>query len=114
MTETDPGQAHNPDTPPREARHDWTDTGGTRWWPAEPCPDSPHRRPQGPNEDMAVCPTCGSPSHEMRPEGETYGLHDPDCSLSVRHESWCVGGGSGHPPAPVIRGYWPDREEEER
>lgn len=47
------------------------------------------------------------PSWSMRPLGETYGTHLPDCSLPVRHESYCLPGGAGHPPAPRIRGYWP-------
>jgi hypothetical protein len=73
-------------------------------------PCGPHRGPQGPNEDMSVCPTCWSPSYQLRPPGETYGRHLPDCSLPLRHESYCQPGGSGHPAAPVIRGYWPDVE----
>lgn len=71
------------------------------------CPHGPHRGPEGPNEDLDQCTVCWSLSHCMRPEGETYGHHLPDCSLPVRHESHCRPGGSGHPPAPLIRGYWP-------
>lgn len=77
-------------------------------WRELSCPEGPHRGPQGPNEDIAVCQTCGSPTYEMRTAGETFGWHADDCSLPVRHESYCEGGGAGHPPAPVIRGYWPD------
>jgi hypothetical protein len=71
------------------------------------CPDGPHRPPQGPNEDLAQCPTCWGLSHEMRPDGETYGDHLPDCSLPRRHEGYCQPGGPGHPTAAKIRGYWP-------
>ena len=71
------------------------------------CPDSPHRGPQGPNEDLAQCPTCLAPSWAMRPDGEVIGLHLDDCSLLNRHEGHCVGGGEGHPPADVVRGFWP-------
>lgn len=74
------------------------------------CPDAPHRGPEGPNEDIHQCPTCLAPSHRMRPEGQTYGLHLPDCSLPERHPSYCQPGGDGHPPAPLIRGYWPELE----
>lgn len=78
-------------------------------WPyyGKPCPDAPHRTPQGPNEDLAQCLLCGAPSHKLRPEGETYGDHLPDCSLPRRHEGYCKPGGTGHPTAEVIRGYWP-------
>lgn len=68
------------------------------------CPD--HRPPEGPNEDVAVCETCGSLTFRMRPERETYGDHLPDCSLPRFHESYCRPGGSGHPRAELIRGYW--------
>lgn len=71
------------------------------------CPDGPHRLPAGPNEDIAQCRRCWSPTWELRPEGETYGWHLADCSLPLRHESYCQPGGVGHPPAAVIRGYWP-------
>ncbi len=67
-------------------------------------PRSPHRGPTGPNEDMARCVFCGSPSWQMRPWGETFGLHEPDCSLPIWHKSYCVPGGNGHPAAPVVRG----------
>jgi hypothetical protein len=70
------------------------------------CP-RPHRWPEGPNEDMGSCPLCWSGTWELRPEGETYGHHLPDCSLPRRHERNCVGGGAGHPPAAKIRGYRP-------
>jgi hypothetical protein len=75
---------------------------------ATDCPDGPHRPPRGPNEDVARCPKCGGLSYEMRPEYETYGEHLADCSLPRRHEGYCQPGGSGHPSAAVIRGYWPD------
>lgn len=68
------------------------------------CPDGPHRGPQGPNEDLSQCSTCWEPSYSMRPEGETYGTHLPDCSLPPRHESFCEPGGAGHPVAARIRG----------
>lgn len=83
------------------------------WWPGKPippdeCPDqAKHRNPEGPNEDMGLCRLCRWPTFEMRPEGETYGDHWPDCSLPIRHERECVGGGAGHPRARKIRGYWP-------
>ena len=32
----------------------------------------------------------------LRPNGECYGHHAPDCSLPERHYGICVGGGSGH------------------
>ena len=69
------------------------------------CPDGPHRGPQGPNEDISQCVLCGSPSYIKRPINETYGRHLPDCALPLDHDSFCVGGGSGHPPAPIVRGY---------
>lgn len=69
------------------------------------CPQGPHRPPQGPNEDVAQCGRCLSLTFAMRPEGETFGHHLPDCSLPERHQGYCVGGGSGHPPAKKIRGY---------
>lgn len=68
------------------------------------CRRGPHRGPEGPNEDLAQCGACLSPSWRMRPWGETFGLHDADCSLPIWHESYCVGGGNGHPAAPVVRG----------
>ena len=73
--------------------------------PYGPC-DRVHRPPEGPNEDIGQC-RCWRLTFEMRPEGETYGHHLPDCSLPLRHESYCRPGGDGHPPAPTIRGYWP-------
>lgn len=68
------------------------------------CPRGPHRGPQGPNEDLAQCALCLMPDHAMRPEGETFGRHLPDCSLPASHEGYCEPGGSGHPDAAVIRG----------
>lgn len=70
-----------------------------------------HRLPQGPNEDITQCSEsgCWLPTFMLRPEGETYGWHRSDCCLPVRHESYCRPGGQGHPPAPVIRGYWPQQ-----
>lgn len=70
-----------------------------------PC-DRDHRYPEGPNEDVGVC-ECGRVTWELRPEGQTFGYHLPDCSLPLRHVSYCRPGGDGHPPAPLIRGYWP-------
>lgn len=72
--------------------------------PGTPCPDGPHRFPQGPNEDLGQCQKCGSPSWCMRPEGEEFGGHAPDCSLPRRHESYCKPGGNGHPDPEVMRG----------
>lgn len=66
-----------------------------------------HRPPEGPNEDLSVCPRCRRMTYSMRPPDETYGRHLSDCSLPRHHEGHCVGGGDGHPPAPKIRGYWP-------
>lgn len=89
----------------------------TDWWlPSytyrrEDCPNRPHRAPEGPNEDMGNCPECGALSWELRPEGETYGDHRADCALPLRHPSYCVPGGNGHPRAPKIRGYWPGTED---
>ena len=54
-----------------------------------------------------TCPECWALSYELRPEGQTYGDHLPDCALPLRHESFCKPGGAGHPRAPKIRGYWP-------
>jgi hypothetical protein len=68
------------------------------------CPNGPHRGPQGPNEDLSQCGLCLMPSYSMRPRGETFGNHLPDCSLPIDHESFCVGGGDGHPEAEVVRG----------
>lgn len=73
-----------------------------------PCPDGPHRGPQGPNEDLAQCHTCWSVNYALRPDGETYGDHLPDCSLPLRHGGYCVPGGTGHPPSEHVRGYWPE------
>lgn len=78
------------------------------WWvtgrTASTCPDAPHRGPEGPNEDIGQCWTCGSLSFNMRPPGETFGEHLDDCSLPERHERACQPGGSGHPPSRKIRG----------
>lgn len=80
--------------------------------PPDECPDRPHRGPQGPNEDLSQCGRCGLPSWQMRPDGEEYGGHTPDCSLPRRHEGHCAPGGSGHPAPAVMRGYWPVTEGE--
>jgi hypothetical protein len=72
--------------------------------PTAKCPLGPHRGPQGPNEDIAQCYYCGMPTYALRPWGETFGHHADDCSLPIWHKSYCVGGGEGHPEAPVIRG----------
>lgn len=66
-----------------------------------------HRPPQGPNEDVAVCRECGTLTYSMRPPGETFGEHLPDCALPVDHSGYCVPGGAGHPPSTVVRGFWP-------
>lgn len=58
--------------------------------------DEPHRGPQGPNEDMGVCSKCWGMSWALRPDDESFGWHISDCSLDLRHESYCVGGGNGH------------------
>lgn len=88
-----------------------TDEAGMPLW-ERVCPRWPHRGPEGPNEDLAQCGWCLGPDHSMRPANETYGLHLDDCSLPLDHEGSCVGGGQGHPPAEVIRGWWPDMEAE--
>jgi hypothetical protein len=85
------------------AEHNPTLWPWMRLKPGEVCPNAPHRPPQGPNEDIAQC-WCGEMSYAMRPWGETFGEHLDDCSLPVWHESFCQPGGSGHPPAKVIRG----------
>lgn len=72
----------------------------------------PHRIPQGPNEDIAQCPVCWSPTFAMRPENEQFGLHADDCSLPRRHEGYCVGGGKGHPVPEIVRGYWRGMDED--
>lgn len=74
---------------------------------AQHCPDGPHRGPQGPNEDLAQCRHCGSPTWALRPAGETYGTHLADCSLPIDHSGYCAPGGHGHPQAATIRGYFP-------
>ena len=68
------------------------------------CPDGPHRGPEGPNEDLMQCRRCWGLSHSKRPAGEEFGGHLPDCSLPRDHESYCVGGGNGHPAPRVVRG----------
>lgn len=74
--------------------------------------DDIHRHPEGPNEDIAICPKCWSPTYTLRPEGETFGWHSPDCSLPMRHESYCKPGGNGHPlpDGHTVRGYFPPTE----
>lgn len=71
------------------------------------CGHDEHRGPQGPNEDIAFCYATGLRAYSMRPENEQIGLHADDCSLPRRHNGYCVGGGHGHPPTAVVRGYWP-------
>ena len=78
------------------------------------CPDGPHRGPQGPNEDLSQCGRCLTPSWSMRPENEQIGLHADDCSLPRRHEGYCIGGGEGHAPTDVVRGYWPGMDDDVR
>lgn len=67
--------------------------------PIEPlnCEGYPHRSPEGPNESLVQCPYCWVLSFVMRPAGETSEDHFPDCSLDVRHQSYCQPGGAGHP-----------------
>jgi hypothetical protein len=65
-----------------------------------------HRAPAGPNEDIGQCPDCWAPTFWPRPENEQFGLHRHDCSLELRHPGECVGGGSGHVPVEIVRGYW--------
>lgn len=74
------------------------------------CPNGPHRAPEGPNEDLGQCRRCLGISHSMRPDNEQIGLHADDCSLPRHHPSYCVGGGTGHAPVEIIRGYWPGYE----
>ena len=76
------------------------------------CPEGPHRGPEGPNEDLAQCRLCGSPTWCLRPENEQFGLHLDDCSLPQRHEGACVGGGRGHAPVEVVRGWWSGMDDE--
>lgn len=68
------------------------------------CPKAPHRFPEGPNEDIDQCRICGSPTFAKRPVGEEFLGHIDDCSLNRDHESFCKGGGEGHPLADKIRG----------
>lgn len=68
------------------------------------CPDGPHRGPQGPNEDVGQCWRCFMPIGVMRPTGEEFGGHIPDCSLEQGHPGYCAPGGSGHPAPRVPRG----------
>lgn len=79
----------------------------TNWVNPKDCEYGPHRGPEGPNEDIGQCMNCWSISYAMRPEGEQFGNHLPDCSLPQRHESYCKPGGKGHPEPEVKRGYWP-------
>jgi hypothetical protein len=51
-----------------------------------------------------MCPRFSTPIGVLRPEGETFGHHLPDCALPVRHPGCGQPGGHGHAPAPVIRG----------
>lgn len=69
-----------------------------------PCPDGPHRGPQGPNEDLGQCSKCGSMGFSIRPAGEEFGGHVDDCSLPQDHQSYCQPGGAGHPPPRLMRG----------
>jgi hypothetical protein len=55
-----------------------------------------HRAPAGPNEDLSQCPDCWGITWALRPYGESFGWHLDDCSLPLRHEGYCVGGGEGH------------------
>jgi len=73
------------------------------------CPDAPHRGPRGPNEDISQCHRCLMPMWSMRPDREEFGGHLADCSLPRRHESYCQGGGAGHPEPGLLRGYFPPR-----
>jgi hypothetical protein len=70
----------------------------------EDCANAPHRGPQGPNEDLAQCPICWAVDHALRPVGETFGQHIPDCSLPLRHYGYCKPGGNGHPRSEHERG----------
>jgi len=76
------------------------------------CPDGPHKPPAGPNEDTTQCVRCLMPAGALRPENEQYGLHLDDCSLPRRHRGNCVGGGEGHAPTEIVRGYWPGMDED--
>lgn len=89
-------------------------TEWTGWFSTNPsaCPDGPHRPPMGPNEDIAQCWRCGMPTFCMRPANETIGMHADACSLPVDHQGYCESGGEGHPPAEVVRGYWPGMDED--
>lgn len=79
---------------------------------AQVCSCTEHRGPEGPNEDMGWCSVANQPTYSMRPENEEIGLHADDCSLPRRHNSYCKGGGKGHPPAEVVRGYWPGMDDD--
>ena len=68
------------------------------------CSTHAHRGPQGPNEDISWCTKANLPTYSIRPAGETFGNHLADCSLPIDHHSYCQPGGSGHPPAKLIRG----------
>ena len=54
-------------------------------------PHRPHKNdgPQGPNEDVGQCPRCLAIIGRLRPEGDTFGGHTPDCSLPFRHTGFC-------------------------
>lgn len=60
------------------------------------CAGLPRRLPEGPCEDVGQCQKCRRLMPVLRPDGECYGHHAPDCSLPERHYGICVGGGSGH------------------
>ena len=81
-------------------------------WFGKTCDHEEHRGPQGPNEDVGWCYVTGQPTYSMRPENEQIGLHDDDCSLPRRHRGYCQGGGNGHPPTEVVRGYWPGMDQD--
>ena len=68
-----------------------------------------HRAPAGPNEDIGMC-ACGMPTYSRRSPDETIGLHADDCSLPRLHLGYCEPGGTGHPVASVVRGFWPNME----
>lgn len=82
--------------------------GGNPWTPQHACPLGPHRGPEGPCEDLAQCPQCGAPTWSMRPPGEVYGGHAPDCAAPERHEGHCPPGGEGHGEPVLVRGYFPE------
>lgn len=65
-----------------------------------------HGVPMGPNEDLGQCGICHMPIAVLRPYGDSFGWHTPDCSLRMLHAGRCVGGGRGHevPEGWVVRG----------